>query len=64
MLGEVSRPMPCTAPLQWDGAEGGHHVNGTLYFPAMDLQDAQWVELVIREMAGVPERTFRWDLTP
>ena len=27
-------------PLQWDGAQGGHHVNGTLYFPAMDLQDA------------------------
>lgn len=51
-------------PLQWDGSEGGHHVNGTLYFPAIDLQDSQWVELVIREVAGEPERAFRWELTP
>lgn len=51
-------------PLRWDGARGGHHVNGTLYFPAMDLKGVQWVELVIREVAGVPERTFRWELSP
>lgn len=49
-------------PLRWDGEQAGHHVNGTLYFPAMDLKDAQWAELVIREVAGVPERTFRWEL--
>ncbi|MFQ5344144.1 MAG: hypothetical protein ACE5F6_21590 [Anaerolineae bacterium] len=51
-------------PLQWDGEQGGHHLNGTLYFPAVDLKDAQWAEMVIRDVAGVPERTFRWELTP
>jgi hypothetical protein len=51
-------------PLQWDGAQGGHHVNGTLYFPTIDLKGAQWAEMVIRDVAGVPERTFRWELAP
>ena len=51
-------------PVLWDGARGGHHVNGTLYFPAMDMKDVQWTELVIRDVAGVPERTFRWELSP
>ena len=49
-------------PLRWDGGRGGHHVNGTLYFSTVDLSGAQWVEVVIRDVAGVPERVFRWDL--
>jgi len=52
------------SPLRWDGARGGHHVNGTLYFPAVELNGVRWVEIVIRDVDGVPERVFRWDLEP
>lgn len=48
--------------LRWDGGRGGHHVNGTLYFPVMDLDGARWVELVIQDVANVPERVFRWEM--
>ena len=48
--------------LRWDGGRAGHHVNGTLYFLAVDLNGVRWVEVVIRDVAGVPERVFRWDL--
>jgi hypothetical protein len=51
-------------PLRWDGGQGGHHVNGTLYFPAVELNGVRWVEIVIRDVDGVPERVFRWDLEP
>jgi len=52
------------SPLRWDGARGGHHVSGILYFPAMDLEDARWIELVIQDVADIPERNFRWELGP
>jgi hypothetical protein len=51
-------------PLRWDGSRGGHHVSGILYFPAVNLEDVHWIELVIRDVAGVPERDFRWELRP
>lgn len=54
-------------PGGWDAPKGGHHREGALTFPA-SLPDgsptlgpsAGTVELVIRDVAGVPERTFRW----
>jgi predicted small secreted protein len=54
-------------PSGWDAPKGGHHREGTLTFPAT-LADgsptigpaAGAVEIVIRDVAGVPERTFRW----
>ena len=49
-------------PTLWDGGRGGHHVYGVLFFPAVDLSKARWVEVVIRDVAGVPERRFRWEL--
>jgi hypothetical protein len=48
--------------VRWDGGRGGHHVSGTLSFLPIDLQGARWVEVLIRGVANVPERTFRWDL--
>ncbi|MEW5956251.1 MAG: hypothetical protein AB1801_00885 [Chloroflexota bacterium] len=49
--------------IEWQGdGPGGHHRSGTLRFKAPD-PSAQAVEVVIREVAGVPERVFRWDLT-
>lgn len=42
----------------WDAPQGGHHREGTLLFP--DTAASGPVELVIRDVAGVPERSFRW----
>jgi hypothetical protein len=47
---------------EWTGGLGGHHVAGRLTFPAPDLEDVQSVELVVREVAGVPTWSFTWSL--
>jgi hypothetical protein len=54
-------------PSAWDAPKGGHHREGTLTFPAQgpdgkDIlgQDARGIALIIRNVAGVSERTFRW----
>ncbi len=48
------------APLSWDGpAMGGHHISGTLNFPAIK-RDATGMKLVIRNIYNVPERKFSW----
>ena len=54
-------------PSAWDAPKGGHHREGKLTFPAQGPdgkgllgQDVQEIMLTIREVAGVPERTFRW----
>ena len=49
-------------PTAWEGAEpGGHHREGKLKFAAMTTKP-KYVELVIRDVAKVPERAFRWEL--
>jgi hypothetical protein len=56
-------------PTGWDAPKGGHHRQGTLTFPAKTMDGSplinpstRSVELVIRDVAGVPERTFEWNL--
>ncbi|MBM2802916.1 MAG: hypothetical protein HW419_809, partial [Deltaproteobacteria bacterium] len=39
----------------------GHHREATLGFPKVS-SDAKRVELVIKEIAGVKERVFRWNV--
>lgn len=53
----------------WDAPKGGHHREGMLSFPEKtaggeDLigSDTRKIELVIRDVAGVPERSFEWNL--
>lgn len=47
---------------------GGHHRGGTVRFPGARkdgtkvLQDAKYFEVLVKGVAGVPERTLRWDL--
>jgi hypothetical protein len=49
-------------PTGWDGpVGGGHHRSGTLTFAALPNKP-KFVELVIKGLAGVPERVFKWDL--
>lgn len=57
---------PELAPVGWDAPAGGHHREGTLIFPAeqagkatVDAQ-SRTVELIIRGVAGVPERILTW----
>lgn len=48
------------APTDWDGSgPGGHHRSGVLKFAALD-HPTSFVEIVIRNVAGEPERLFRW----
>ncbi len=56
-------------PNGWDAPKGGHHREGTLTFPATATNGAatldpatRTIELVIRDVAGVPERRFTWTL--
>jgi hypothetical protein len=51
-------------PLAWDGSPaGGHHRNGILRFNAIQPAGT-YLEMVIRGVAGVPERVFRWGAAP
>lgn len=57
------------APSTWDAPLGGHHRSGTLSFPATTPNGrpvigptTRTIELVIRGVAGVPERVFQWSL--
>jgi hypothetical protein len=54
-------------PIAWDAPTGGHHRSGTLSFPTTTSDGQQLiraqtttVELLIRGVAGVPERSFQW----
>ncbi|MFQ5692368.1 MAG: hypothetical protein ACE5IM_04905 [Nitrospinota bacterium] len=61
------RLFPATA---WtDPGGGGHHRKGVLVFPAKDKNGdpiiggaTKFLEVVIRDVAGVSERVFRWEL--
>lgn len=56
-------------PASWNAPTGGHHRSGMLTFPAT-LADGtavigtntRSIELIIRNVAGIPERTFQWTL--
>jgi len=49
------------APSAYRGGSG-HHVTGLLSFPAGQLADASTLKLLIRDVAGVAEREFVWQL--
>ena len=49
-------------PAKWQGSPpGGHHRQGVLEFPVLKGSPKS-ARLVIREVAGVPERTFEWKI--
>ncbi len=46
----------------WSGTPpGGHHRSGTLTF-INPLAETKYVELIIKDVAGVSERKFKWNL--
>lgn len=48
-------------PTQMENKGGGHHREVTLAFPKPTTM-AKRLELVIKDIAGVKERSFRWEL--
>ena len=49
--------------IAWEGAApGGHHRSGVLRFQIPD-NATDFIEVVIHDVAGVPDRVFRWNLT-
>ncbi|MCC6173854.1 MAG: hypothetical protein IT305_01010 [Chloroflexi bacterium] len=53
------------AATEWSAPKGGHHRSGELRFPSATPDGRPTlatgpVELVVRDVAGVPERSFRW----
>lgn len=50
---------PATA---WDGPPpGGHHLSGTLTFPALGPETKSF-RLILTDLYGVPERLFEWQM--
>lgn len=46
----------------WEGPEpGGHHREGVLVFEAINPAPS-YVELKIKNVGGIPERSFKWNL--
>jgi hypothetical protein len=49
-------------PAFWDSRPGGHHRQGILTFQAPDSKP-QYFHLIIKDLAGVKERAFHWELS-
>ncbi|MBI2980610.1 MAG: hypothetical protein HYY41_07330, partial [Chloroflexi bacterium] len=52
-------------PVSWDAAPGGHHRSGQLSFPVPDSvnqKKAKYIEIVIRDVAGIEQRVLKWEL--
>ena len=57
------------APISWNAPKGGHHRQGLLAFPSSGADGkpilgstTRTIELIVRDVAGVPQRSFRWAL--
>ena len=64
-LAVLRTPAGDVAATEWAAPKGGHHRSGELRFPATTPDGRPTlgmgpVELVVRDVAGVPERSFRW----
>lgn len=46
----------------WNGSPaGGHHREGILTFNSV-LSETKFVELIVKDVSGVSERKFKWNL--
>jgi len=64
-LATLKTPAGELAPSGWSAPRGGHHRAGTLTFASVAGDGRSTigsgpVELVIRDVAGVPDRSFQW----
>lgn len=50
------------APTTWDGpGAGGHHREGKIKFAPLTMS-TKTLTLVVKNIAGVPERLYKWEL--
>ncbi len=49
------------APIKFENKGAGHHRQVALTFPKIS-EGAKRVEVIIKDVAGVKERTFRWNI--
>lgn len=49
-------------PLAESAAGSGHHRSGVVKFKGADISQAKAIELVIKDVAGVKERVFRFEI--
>lgn len=50
-------------PSAWEGpGPGGHHREGVLVFDAISNPTPAYVELNIKDVGGIPERAFKWNI--
>ncbi|MBI4180547.1 MAG: hypothetical protein HY528_01300 [Chloroflexi bacterium] len=52
-------------PVSWESAAGGHHRQGKLTFLLPDSlrqRTAKYLEMVIRDVAGIEIRVLKWEL--
>ena len=48
------------APITWDGeGSGGHHRSGIIKFAPLT---SKAIKLIVKNVAGVPERVFEWNI--
>jgi hypothetical protein len=64
-LATLKTPAGELSPTGWEAPKGGHHRAGTLTFAATTADGRPTIgggpiELLIRDVAGVPERSFQW----
>lgn len=60
-VGALRQPGGDVAPVAVEQAQGsGHHREAVVVFPAQSLGDR--LEIVVRNVGGVAERSFRWEL--
>lgn len=51
-------------PVSWQAPPGGHHRSGDLTFPlplTISRGETQYIEMVVKDVAGIPQRVFRWE---
>lgn len=50
------------APLAWEGpSAGGHHREGVIRFDPLPIK-TKTVTLIVRNVAGIAERVFKWNM--
>jgi len=48
-------------PIGWEGPSGGHHREGVLVFDPIEPMP-KYIELKIKNIGGVTERLFKWNI--
>ncbi len=48
-------------PISWEGPSGGHHREGVLVFNPIEPAP-KYIELKIKNVGGVTERLFKWNI--